>query len=413
MLPADAKIALLSPSGWGNLGDMAILESLIRGVRRRLPQARLSAFTQNPRATAQAHQLKAGTLLGFSPPWFLVQEAEGGPPPWNLPRPCFVARGARCGKRRTSADSMAALRGCAAVVVAGGGQLDELYGGAAGQPWALLRWGLLARAVRARFLFLSVGTGELRSRSGRLMVRRALALAHYRSFRDEQSRALAGFPRLTAADPVVPDLAYALPLRVPPASRREALTVGLSPMTAGHPRLSPRPDAARYRRHVESFAALAEKLLSAGQRVLLFSTAGDTAALADVAAAVPAELRQRLSTVEPASVEALMAALAGVDLVVAARLHAVLLSHLAGKPVLAAAHERKVRALMDDTGQSRYCVELEQLDASAAAERLREMADGREQLAASIAQAVGRFRERVEAQYDSVFGAAAREQPAG
>ena len=49
------------------------------------------------------------------------------------------------------------------VVAAGGGQLDDFWGGALAHPYTLWRFGGMARAVGARFVLLrGVGTGNSR-----------------------------------------------------------------------------------------------------------------------------------------------------------------------------------------------------------------------------------------------------------
>ena len=72
--------------------------------------------------------------------------------------------------------SLQRLRGATVLVVAGGGQLDDVFGGPFGHPYALWRWARLARAVGSRFAVVSVGTGTLGSLS-RLLVLGALRLA--------------------------------------------------------------------------------------------------------------------------------------------------------------------------------------------------------------------------------------------
>jgi polysaccharide pyruvyl transferase WcaK-like protein len=48
----------------------------------------------------------------------------------------------------------------------------------------------------------------------------------------------------------------------------------------------------------------------------------------------------------------------GLDVVVASRLHGVLLAIVSTRPVLALSHERKVRAAMNDAGVSDFCADL-------------------------------------------------------
>src|SRR6185295_7608476 len=59
---------------------------------------------------------------------------------------------------------------------AGGGQLDDVWGGFLGHPYVLRRWSRIARQVGASFYVASVGTGTL-SAASRLVVKQALAAA--------------------------------------------------------------------------------------------------------------------------------------------------------------------------------------------------------------------------------------------
>jgi polysaccharide pyruvyl transferase WcaK-like protein len=430
-LGRDAKVALLSPSGWGNLGDAAILESLLHALRLRAPQGSLVAFTLNAARTAREHSVAAHTLLGYSTPFYPMADvepvadaaapAEGAPAPGRGLRELLRSLPLRGGVRELAAAPLRAardaphllrslrlLRGAEAVVVAGGGQLDELFGGPWGQPYALLRYGLLARAAGARFLVLSVGTGSLARPTSRFFVRRALSLAEYRSFRDDGSRQLLGAPALTARDPTVPDLAYAVPAQPAPLpARGERLVVGISPMQYGLPGSWPKEDPDRYRRLVSGMGALARRLVALGHEAAIFTTDADPIATRDVlAAAEPLEpdARARLRVEPTPTLEALFRALARFDVVVAARLHGALLAHVALRPVLAIPHERKVAALMDEVGHGRYSLPLDDLDAGVALERLLELARGRAELSAQVAAAVSARRARVLAQYDEVFG---------
>jgi polysaccharide pyruvyl transferase WcaK-like protein len=433
--PSRAKVALLSPSGWGNLGDAAIIESLLHGVRTRLPGTRCVAFTMNAAGTARDHDVEAHTLLGFSPGTYTIVDGSTAPGTstgqhTNLVREAIrvALTGARtvahalrapAAVRALGAMPIRAVRelqhlsrsrqvieDAAFVIVAGGGQLDDFWGGPWGHPYVLLRWALLARMVRARFVVASVGTGTL-SVPGRFLIQRALSLADYRSFRDIRSREMLGAPALTGSDPVVPDLAYAFPHEPTSARPRDVLTVGLSPMIYAHPERWPAADAERYRAHVRSFAVLATSLLTGGHDVVLFTTAGDGVAVEDVLEAAREQdpaASVRLKVAPTPSLSALFDVLAGIDLVVAARLHGVLLSHVAGRPVLAVSHDRKVADLMADVGQSRYCFEIDGFDPLTGLERLHELAGRREALSREILIAVGDRRRQVEAQYDALFG---------
>jgi polysaccharide pyruvyl transferase WcaK-like protein len=304
------------------------------------------------------------------------------------------------------------LAGCRLVIVAGGGQLDEYWGGPMGHPFALWRWSALAQAVGARFVMLSVGTGKLVSRLGRRLARAALAATDYRSFRDEGSRGL--IERAPGAA-VVPDLAYAVPIPSgAPFTGRPRPLVAVSPICYRDPRNWPEKDAAAYEGHVRMMAAFVARLLAADLDVSLFATdKSDWDTVADVRAALPAVngAADRLQVAPTDGVASLLAFLRTVDLVVACRLHAVLLSHVASTPVVALSYERKVATLMRDTGQTAYSVPIQSFRIEDAFHTVERSLRERPTLVHEIDQRVAGFRSQVEAQYDEVLGRAAQMTP--
>src|SRR5262249_23206903 len=94
------------------------------------------------------------------------------------------------------------------------------------------------------------------------------------------------------------------------------------------------------------------------------------------------------------------------DLVLACRLHAVLLSHVVSTPVVAVSYERKVATLMRDTGQTPYCLPIETFRTDDAFHTITLALGQRASIARSIEQKVSAFRGQVEKQYDEVLGPA-------
>ena len=426
-----ARVAFVSPSGFGNLGDAAIIDSLIAGIRRRLPDAEIVGFTLNPSDTSARHGVEAGTCGAYSLPHYPIRRAARGPdaptgePP---PPPSFVRRtvGALPGARRSRdaarfavaelrhrREIAARIRGFDHVVIAGGGQLDELWGGPFGHPYTLYRWSRAARRAGARFVVLSVGTGTLATRLGRMFVARTLAASAYHSFRDARSRELAVPAGAAPGDPIVPDLAYGLTVPLPPASARVRTrrAIGVAPMCYADPRVWPKPDAARYAHHIASMAEIATRAAATGHDVVLFGTdTPDRDPVAECHARALAALddagRARVQRIVPQYTGELMTLLQSLDVVVAARFHGVLLAHVAGKPVLAVSHERKVATLMSELGQDAYCAPIDALDPAAASALIDQLLHDGAIEQAIRAQAAD-HRRRVEAQYDRVFGSAA------
>jgi polysaccharide pyruvyl transferase WcaK-like protein len=211
------------------------------------------------------------------------------------------------------------------------------------------------------------------------------------------------------ADPVVPDLAYAVPLppASPPNPSGRPLEVGIAPIAEGDPRLWPTPDPARYARHLAGLAAFAREILASGATVRLFATDGpDHAAASRLHELIlqGAPTAGRLVLEPTGTLPALLELLGEVDLVVAARLHAVLLAHVQGRPALALSYERKVATLMKEVGHEEFCLPIGDFEPVRAKELLDRLTHRREELSRGLRADAGRRREQVEAQYDRVFG---------
>src|SRR5437867_6151564 len=110
------------------------------------------------------------------------------------------------------ARSYRTLRGTDLVLVAGSGQLNDYWGGPWAFPFTLLKWSLLARASGAKMAFLSLGAGPLQTPLGKFFIKQALRRAHYRSYRDEDSRRCIAALGVPGEHLVVPDLVFSLDL---------------------------------------------------------------------------------------------------------------------------------------------------------------------------------------------------------
>jgi polysaccharide pyruvyl transferase WcaK-like protein len=196
---------------------------------------------------------------------------------------------------------------------------------------------------------------------------------------------------------------------VQPVSRARRL-IGVAPMCYADPRVWPKPDAARYARHLETMAAVAVRAVRDGHEVAMFGTdIPDRAPVAECHALAVTQLggeeRTRLRSEAVADLGALMTLMTTFDAVVAARFHGVLLAHVVGCPVLAVSHERKVATLMSELGHEVYAAPIDQLDPVAASASLGELLAAHDAVSAHIRKVSADYRRRVDAQYDAVFGA--------
>jgi polysaccharide pyruvyl transferase WcaK-like protein len=446
------RIALLSPYTGANLGDAAIQTAAIEGLRRRLRTTELTGIYLDPQLTAQRHGIPCRQITGFPLAYYAqyrrtgatsagrapraAPSAPSAPPVgaadgWraaikNLPVVGPVLRGAVMAGRQVwglrrepghVARSFWFARSQRLIVAAGGGQLDEEWGGPWGHPYALFRWALVAWLARVPFVVISVGVGYLNLPLSRWFVRGALRLAAYRSYRDEGSKRLLQGLRFTGADPCVPDLAFGLPspprtaTRPPGAPRR----VGVSPIAYGDPALWPTDKAALHRRYAAELERFVRWLGSRGYEVTLFATSATDVrvvdalleALADGSpAAAPAPWLRRASDER---LENLMGELARLDCVVASRLHGVVLSHLAGNPVVAVSFDRKVDAHMAEVGHQRYCLSISSVEHAALQEAFEALEREEAPARARIAAVMGAYHAAVAAQFDTLARLATRE----
>jgi len=381
---SHARVALLTPYDGGNLGDAAIQEALIRNLRRIDPAVQLCGVTLRPQKTSEAHQIPCFPLAANPLPFYLdSSETEPPTPNQNSPRALQSRRLFRLpvlslfrkplrALRRLAREfhhiiqSYVFLRSVDLLLVAGGGQLDEEWGGTWGHPFALMKWTVLARLAGSPVVFLSVGGCRTASRLTRFFLRIALSTACYRSYRDQGSQeiALAIYPG--AIGPVVPDLAFSLPLNdVSPDEKHHSARphVGVSPIAYGHPFLWPTRGPEDYKRYMEQLGAFISSLVRQSISVTVFSSANpDDQIFSELwnylDPAFTTEELQRITVSNINSLAGLLEALQSFDFVVASRLHGLLLSFLSNKPSIAISYDRKVQCLMDDLDQAPYCLDI-------------------------------------------------------
>ena len=386
------KVALLTPYDGGNLGDAAIQEALISNFRKYDPQVHLYGITLNPESTAARHRIPFYPLAAISRPYYHAK-TEPAASPNNYAATSGIGRSSEAPgfftrlKRAVRSlfvriglgplvrlaqegvhilRSYRLLRSMDMLVVAGGGQLDEEWGGSWAHPYALMKWAVLSRAAGTSVIFLSVGGCRTELWLTKVFLRIALSLACYRSYRDEGSRQLALAITPSADGPVVPDLAFSLPVTRQPFtadSNSAELRVGVSPIAFARPGMWPTEDPAQYERYMNELALFVAALLKRGISVTLFSSCSpDNQLFDDLRARIDPNLetaaRTHLLFGNAASVQDLLVLLQSLDFVVASRLHGLVLSFLAGRPCVALSYDRKVDALMTDVGQTDYCLDI-------------------------------------------------------
>jgi polysaccharide pyruvyl transferase WcaK-like protein len=445
------RIALLTPYHGGNLGDAAIQDAMVANASRRLPQVRVSGICLNCDNFVERHGVAAFPLLAKDLAWYaMTRGILGERPKEGEKREASEKTGsASANKIRRALKRLPLLRLCLRVVaaiprevrhcikaywflraqdlviVSGGGQLNEQYGGAWGQPFALFKWAVLARMARVPFAIASVGVGELRSTASRLYVSAALRLACYRSYRDKATKDFAAslLPR-AQTDPIVPDLAFSLTsLELPPMAcggrvARERPVVAISPIIYAKPGSWPIENAVIYNRYVEQLAQVMAQLLRRNYFLVMVwsSLVDDERAIADLLERLDQESKQRLAlqlhipTIR--TWRDYVTALRNVDFLIASRLHSTILGFMSDTPTVAISFERKVTSVMEDVRQTDYLLQFGDFTSDDVLRALDRLQHSRYVVLEEISSYRNRMRPALALQYDRLAGIAAGAQSA-
>ena len=422
---------------WGhyadaNLGDDACPTALLHHLKRRIPNARFVLFCRFPEVARGIWELPAYPVRPLS-------RGENGPrepsapqtsaassPTWRtraraiplLRAVVHVARRivglgrALPAELRFVWQSYHRLRGIDLLVIAGSNPLFDFFGGFWAYPYRTWLWVLLARLCGARVAFVSVGAGPIVSaRSGRLLAR-VLRTADYVSFRDECSRRLMreyGFAD-PAPDRVCPDLAHSLPFDGHPSARTERLRVGINPMIVHHRAFWPVTDGQLQRRYIESLAALATALVTAGHDVFFYGTqTGDQVTAQETQAAM--RPLQAPAFVMPASVYQLLELCASADFLVTTRFHGAVFGVRLARPTLAICYQPKTREVLEAAGQGAHAIDFEQVSAERLIAAFAHLRAERHSVEMKLRQHARELHARLDRQYEQVAALVQRPAP--
>jgi polysaccharide pyruvyl transferase WcaK-like protein len=304
------------------------------------------------------------------------------------------------------------LEGTDVFVIPGTGLLTDAFGLSGMGPYGLFKWSLTARLRGCKVLFVSVGAGPVDGRLGRVLLKCALSLAKYRSYRDVPSRdVVEGLGVRTSHDRIYPDLVFGLStgLRTAGADRKRGPVVGLGLMEYFEAYSIANPMHDTYERYLESLAAFVGWLVDHEYRVklLLGDADADPVVIGDLKTVLRERLAwnidERVTDHSIDSVDELLAQLGECDYVVATRFHNVLMSLLVGKPVIAISFHHKCSSLMNDMGLSEYCQDINRMTADELIAAFERLAEHAQELEGMIAQRIEESRTALNEQYGALF----------
>ncbi len=447
------RIALLTPYSGGNLGDAAIQDAVVANLRARMRDVTISGISLNCDNFTERHGTEAFPLCGLGRPFYrmshgsvvdppeqkrggngaLDQKGVGSVPIWKarkqMPVPSLCLKTIHSvavspwREFRHCFKGYQFLRTQDLLIVSGGGQLDEEWGGPWGHPYALFKWAVLAKIARVPYAIASVGACKLTSSLSRLFLSAALRMARYRSFRDKHSRELAAALLQRAAnDPVVPDLAFTLP---PPTAARPLSTqriadsrtvVAISPIAYAKPRNWPHQNHELHKRYIHQIAQVVTDLIRRGSFVVIvWSSLGDDqsviAELLDhLADDCRMEVARQVLIPTITSWQDFVAAIGKVDFLIASRLHSAILGFITQTPTVAISFDPKVDWLMEDLGMTECLLQIEDFSADDVIQVLDRLMLCRD----AVLERIASYRDAVlpifARQYDALAGLA-RQQP--
>ena len=455
------KIGLFDHMGFGNMGDAAVQESFILNIKKRLPDARLIAFSQSPNDTKERHGLPCYPIRWWYPGWKdSPASAAGGssakptlksrlkkiPIFYALARPvhdCFQELAHLIRSYRI-------VRSLDLLIMAGGGQLCDLY---ADLPYNVFKFCVLAKIAKTPVFIVGVGVDLLRGPVSKFFVRWSVRLARYVSFRSVESQTLVRSLGVKRQTHVCPDPAYGFDVRdyltaepsavsAPPraislfrelgidlearlsrdsACLQESSTfwvgksvetsarkVGVNPISFCDPRRWPRKDATVYERYLGELAAFCSWLLVQNYHLEIFaSDIMDIFAMEDLRdkllARVSSAAASRVSFRLAMTLRELLSQMSTFEFVVTSKFHGVVFSQLLGKPVIALSYLPKIDQLMRTVGHDQYCLGVEQTNAVWLIDRFQRMVCEGNQLRLLFRDTSAAYSNEVRAEFDRLF----------
>ena len=398
------KIALFGHFDASNFGNECTLQAFLHHLRHYRPDAEITCITTGPEATVSTHQIEAIPISED-----LVKSWHPRHPLLRLVRKVFIGipselyRWINCLMR---------LRRTDVLIVPGTGLLTDAWFLTGWGPYNSFKWSFLAKSCRCKLLFVSVGAGPIYSTMGRWFVKSALALADFRSYRDNSTmQYLKGIGFKAENDRIYPDLVFSLPASVIPhqhTERHDRTVVGLGLMDyAGRYSFS-RPRNETYLAYLENLASMVSWLLAQENDVRLL-----IGSLADVLTTqeFKALLRKQLPVFDEGhiidepilSVKDLLSQIASTDIVVATRFHNVLMAFLCEKPVISISFHHKCESLMSAMGLSAYCLDINDFKADQLIDKVCHMKRNAPDLKLLIREKNEQFRTALDEQYRLIF----------
>jgi polysaccharide pyruvyl transferase WcaK-like protein len=403
------KVALFGIFGIHNLGNECTLQAILQGARRYLPGTDLYVISFDAADTRRRYGLPAVPV---------TKQSFGHPARRGLIgllfKPFRILRRIKNELIDWTA-AVKALRGTDLVVMSGTGMLTDYATSALGFPYHVFRWTAAARLAGCKVRFVGVGVGPIYEKLSHWFITKALSMADYRSFRDQNSKDRIrknGFIRDT--DPVFPDLVFSLAkesLAKHPAGDNTVREVGLGVMDHRDVHLwNNEEHQAQYAAYLEKMCEFIEWLV--GHKYTVRILQGDSRHDAGTRAELKFLLAERGIQYDECgiidqgndTIEELIAQIAKVDIVVSPRFHNLLLGLMMDIPAISISYDPKNDCLLEGFGLGAYRQALTELDVNKLIDQFTSLAEQVKRVKPLIAGKAVEYRASLEDQYELVFG---------
>ncbi len=385
------RVGLFGLLGAGNIGNDASMEAVLNYLRAEHPDAIVDAMCPGPDRLRREYGVEGISLHWHHP----LENRVPGP----------LAAGLKIlGKGVDAVRTAAWVRRHDVVIVPGMGVLEASLPIRPWEtPYAMFLMSASGRLFGTKVALVSVGANLISQRATRWLFDMAARLAYYRSYRDVRSReAMRQRGVDVSADPVYPDLVFALP--VPPYDPGDPQLVGMGVMQYYGTNDDRDQAADVHASYVRNMQAFARWLVDGGRRIRLL--VGDTCD-ASMVDDIISDLRAYRPDLGPdwvvahpvASFADLTAGMYGVGAVVATRFHNVMCGIKLGKPTISLGYAAKNVSLMEDMGQAEFIQSANTLDVGRLIEQFTEAERRSAQLRAVMAERAAASAQLLDQQF--------------
>ncbi|MBB5979211.1 polysaccharide pyruvyl transferase family protein [Kribbella solani] len=389
------KVGLYGRLGGGNIGNDAMLDTVLEYLRNEQPQAVLDFMCEGPEEITERYGVPAVQLH-----WMQSRKPARSRLAQKALTLLRIPPAALIDTWRTARW----VRQHDVVMIPGAGVLEATLPERPWElPYSMLVMALSGQLFGVRTGLVCVGGSRVRERAIRVLLRTAARVVDYRSFRDEYSLGVGRETGVAAAqDKAYADLAFGLPVPSDPLPEPKSVGVGVMSYY-GSPSDRGRADEI-HARYVDQMKQFVRLLVESGRSVrLLIGDRLDEG----VADSIVADARTYWTgpgeppvSYQPfTSFEELMQRVASVQTVVALRYHCVVAGLTVGRPTLALSYGGKHDALMAQMGLADFVQDVKALEV----ERLVEQVAALEADEDTIVKTLGERSDDCRARLDEQF----------